>query len=487
MKANDLLDILGDADDGMIAEAKAMKKNKVPVWAKWCAAAACLCIAVLSIILPKLNAETDPAALVNQLAELGINAEAVSSPRFTAGREMPAITQDDLLLSMRNNTTVQGTISSLKNVRIEDADNIWYITAFDIAVDEVLSGEINGDTAHIVCAAQYTGENFGSHTVPINKLIGCREGTKGVFVIREVGNEPWNIFGKEVAPKSLGEYYIVYSMKRSGDVLTCREQNVSVLFTNNAFSAFSQAAAEPYRLYTDRIILPEITNGGAEYDMIGCLVYKGSVYTQGSTVVDEAYAESLVGEYVGEAKGTLDEWSSQAEWATEFASTYSGSVYTVKGYDENFRLCLWIGTDDAKWLQIMENFDGIGLNTGNDLFEERFHIKNNIASVTYLTHYDWNYNGYFEHEYKPLDSVTQEQLDEFVDTLCASPFVHIDYDESPEFYDTEKQGHLFLKMDDGTQIELRLIDGGYVGYQGLGWFFVTMPGEIFETILNACQ
>lgn len=245
--------------------------------------------------------------------------------------------------------------------------------------------------------------------------------------------------------------------------------------------------ADTSTLYTDRIVLPE-TNDGIAIDMIGCLVYKGSVYTQGASYHDDiSSVEHLVGDYIGEAKGTLDEWSTQDEWSTEFASTYSGPVYSVKGYSEDFRLCIYVESGSEKWLQFLDNFDGIELSTGKDLFDDRLHIRNNVAGVSYLTHYEWNYNSPTDHNYQKLDSITDEQLNEFVETLCSGHFERIHHSEKPDFYDAEVQGHLYLEMKDGTCAELRLIDGGYVGSAELGWFFVYMPGDIFDTVLNACQ
>ena len=246
-----------------------------------------------------------------------------------------------------------------------------------------------------------------------------------------------------------------------------------------------------YALYTDRIMLPKtehIEGMEAEVDMIGCLVYKGHVYTQGPSYFGDipAAIEQLVGDYIGEAKGTLDEWSTQDEWATEFASTYSGPVYSVKGYSEDFRLCIFVNFGDERNLVFLDNFDGIGLTTGKDLFDDRFHIKGNVNDVHYLTHYDWDYVGVTEQTYKKL-SVSDEQFDEFIDVLLSSPFVQIDYSESPDFYNSETQGHLYLDMKDGTRVELRLMDGGYVGCAELGWFFVRMPGNIFDAVLSACQ
>lgn len=240
-----------------------------------------------------------------------------------------------------------------------------------------------------------------------------------------------------------------------------------------------------YAVYTDPVNLPENTSGVA-VDMIGCLVYKGKVYTQSADFYqyDAVTAQQLVGEYVGEAKGTLDCWSSQEDWATEFASTYSGPVYKVKGYSEEFRLCIYVNQGQEEWLQILDNYDGIGLNSGADLFEERLHITGNVESVTYRTHDDWEK----QNSEKPFTGVSEEDMNEFFRELCSSPFVRIDPERDPGFYErAETQGHLYLNMKDGTVVELRLLDGGYVGSESLGWVFVKMPGELFDAVLAACQ
>lgn len=243
-----------------------------------------------------------------------------------------------------------------------------------------------------------------------------------------------------------------------------------------------------YAVYTDSVHLPENTSGMAA-DMIGSLVYKGKIYTRSSDFYqyDAATAQQLVGEYVGEAKEILhclDYGLSQENWNVEFASTYSGPVYKVKGYSEDFRLCIYVNTDQGQWLQILDNYDGIGLNTGADLFEERLHITGNVESITYQTHDDWEK----QNSEKKLTGVTEEQMNEFLRELCSSPFVRIDPESNPGFYESaETQGHLYLNMKDGTVVELRLIDGGYVGSESLGWVFVKMPGQCFDAVLAACQ
>lgn len=50
MKANDLLDMIGNADDSIIAEAKKRKRPAIPRWSKWVAVAACLCLVAVGSI-----------------------------------------------------------------------------------------------------------------------------------------------------------------------------------------------------------------------------------------------------------------------------------------------------------------------------------------------------------------------------------------------------------------------------------------------------
>ena len=259
--------------------------------------------------------------------------------------------------------------------------------------------------------------------------------------------------------------------------------------SGNKSDSSSVAYSDEYRVHTDAVKLPENISDNSTADMIGCLVYKGKVYRQAASYnsSDSGFelVKNTVGEYVGEARGTLDERSSQSDFATEFASTYFGKVYKVKGYSEDFRLCIFFENGDESWIQFLENEDDIGLNTGADLFGERLHLKDNVESITYLTHYDWNEGN--SSNYKPLTSVNMEQFGSFLDELYNSPFERIDYKDHPDFYEGKIKGHLYLKMKDGTCVELRIIEGGYVGYEHLGWIEVKMPGELFDLLLSAVQ
>ena len=243
-----------------------------------------------------------------------------------------------------------------------------------------------------------------------------------------------------------------------------------------------------YTMYTSPIKLRESASGTTA-DMLGYIVYKGKAYLAADFYDEEKLIDSLVGDYIGEARVTFDKGSKRMDnpidYTTELASSTPGPVYTVNGYSEDFRLCKDVGDSDIKRLVIYENFDAIGLSTGSDLFEERLHLTNNIINVTYKTHSDWfNETG----KSKELEGVSLEQFNSFISELCSSPFEHLD---TPDFYkdlyDKKVQGCLYIHMKDGTQVGLYLIDGGYVGYQHLIGCYVKMDSSMFYTILNACQ
>ena len=75
----------------------------------------------------------------------------------------------------------------------------------------------------------------------------------------------------------------------------------------------------------------------------------------------------------------------------------------------------------------------------------------------------------------------------FLNQMNHGKFVYAwtdDMDQS--IYDTSNQVHLILTMEDNTIVRLRLIEGGYVGYDALGWYFVQIPGETFDAVYAAC-
>lgn len=229
MKASILLDMIGDTDDGIIEEAKKREKPVAARLARWIAVAACLCLIVAAIVgLLKLINKTPSDTLEHRISEYGIGSKTIMNPVFVSHSDMPKMSENDILNCIKNNITVQGTLSSMDTVRIDDNDSVWFITTAVISVDEVITGKYDADKVHFVCAACYIGGPIDENNVPIPHLAGCQENTYGVFVLHGLDGGSWTICGKEVSPKSLGDYYVVCYLERSGDVLTYRQQNISV-------------------------------------------------------------------------------------------------------------------------------------------------------------------------------------------------------------------------------------------------------------------
>lgn len=245
-----------------------------------------------------------------------------------------------------------------------------------------------------------------------------------------------------------------------------------------------------------QLVIPsvELPNSSMEdsvmADMIGLVVYNGGIYTQAEDYYgDDATAvDALIGDYLGYASGTIDEWSKKEEYDKNFASTVSGKVYTVKGYDTDFRICIRAEVEDENgkptlWIQFLTHLNGITLDTGADLFENRLHMQGNVKSIQWQSHADWDLGGKNLRDLH-LDSVCWE---DFLNQIDNGKFVYTWTDDMDQtIYDTSNQVHLILTMEDNTIVRLRLIEGGYVGYDALGWYFVQIPGETFDAVYAAC-
>ena len=58
MKSHELLEVIGAAQDSYLLDAKAPKKIFTPVWVKWAAMAACLCL-IVGLAIPIFNQSTE--------------------------------------------------------------------------------------------------------------------------------------------------------------------------------------------------------------------------------------------------------------------------------------------------------------------------------------------------------------------------------------------------------------------------------------------
>jgi hypothetical protein len=228
--------------------------------------------------------------------------------------------------------------------------------------------------------------------------------------------------------------------------------------------------------------LPE-TDGKVSMSMIGLVVYGGRIYTQAQFLrLDEAGLDRWLGEKLGTAAGNLNEWSSQSEYGTEFASTVTGDVYAVSGFDRSFRICIPTTDYDGRiYLSFFENLTGLTVHTGADLYE-KLRLKENYTGVTYQLHEDWDTGKV---EYRTYADLSDEQIGAFVDALYDSPFE--DLSQGEDIYSSgQAQAHLYFKMADGTSVGIRLFESGYVAYEYMyDRVFVHITNDIFNTVFKA--
>jgi hypothetical protein len=228
------------------------------------------------------------------------------------------------------------------------------------------------------------------------------------------------------------------------------------------------------------LILPD-TSENASMDMIGLIVYNGKVYTQTATEMDTKSAESMLGEKLGKTKGTIDEWSKQDEYAIEFASTIGvEDVYSVKGYDKDFRIMTFSVYEGEIHSEYYESFNGMTIYSGEDIFG-KLKISGNVVSAQYQTYSDWDKSV---ERFYPMED--KHLLNSFVAELNHT--IPYSYDSVEkmlgDFRNDEEYRHMIIQLNDGSKITLVVLKDGYVRYGNTDVYF-KMEGSVFEEVWRA--
>lgn len=201
--------------------------------------------------------------------------------------------------------------------------------------------------------------------------------------------------------------------------------------------------------------------------------YKGKLYYQ-SGFVDNTPENYL--KLVGESIGYPDKTNSKPRDKYDFEYNDSlpskaNQIFKVKGYDESFRICIPEVYKGVATISFFENLDYQTLTTnvsnGSNLYSDRLALLGNIVKVKYQAHITWkkkteNLNP-SPVNYKDLSI---EEVEEFIKALNKSKYIGFYPEGKSQRLSDSTQCHLFLEMKDGTTVELLLIDGGYVRYEG---------------------
>jgi hypothetical protein len=229
-----------------------------------------------------------------------------------------------------------------------------------------------------------------------------------------------------------------------------------------------------------KIKLPKSSN--SEADRVGLIVYKGLTYTQTGTHINPDVAEKLLGTKIGHTKAGIDEWSKQEDY-TELASTIGGvDVYTVNGYDSDFRIMSYQKQEEQIYAGFYEQLNGIAITKGIDLIGKT-NLLGNVALVKWQTFDNWNHN---KPQFEELQ--VDGSLQAFIEALYEAKPIAAEPLQRDGIYDKgdHNQKFLFLKLKDQTEVQLTLFKGNYVKYGGASVFFEVDP-VAFSTVWDKME
>ena len=230
-------------------------------------------------------------------------------------------------------------------------------------------------------------------------------------------------------------------------------------------------------IYIPKIDLPK--NSTDSMDMIALIVYKSRVYTQTGTKINPKSAEDFIDQKLGTTKGNIDEWSNQNDYAVQFASTIGKTtVYSVKGYNENFRLMTYEKLNGIAYADFYECFNGITVKTGADVFD-KLRIANNIKASKYENFESWNYNN---QEYKILTNLNT--LNNLVNELKSTiPYTQESLSYLWDENERRNQRFVYVTLNDGCEVQLTLFKDGYV-YYNYSHILFKMDNVAFSNLWN---
>lgn len=256
-------------------------------------------------------------------------------------------------------------------------------------------------------------------------------------------------------------------------------ENTPTPTENESFATFTQNVLVN-SVNIPKFNLPMSSDSLVTARMMPLIVYKGNVYIHTPIEIDSNRANALIGKRLGTTKGTIDEWSSQSDYSTEFASNIGVTdVYSVNGYDESFRIMTNINTADGKsFPEFYDCINGISIKNGEDVFG-KLNLKGNIINAKFQTFSDWNNSTgtfYSINNSSLLNSLVEE-------LYKATPYLPEDIEDSLGDYRNDDQcRELYLDLKDGSKnINITILKSGYV-YYGNPRIYFKLDSKFSETL-----
>lgn len=211
---------------------------------------------------------------------------------------------------------------------------------------------------------------------------------------------------------------------------------------------------------TESVYIPkvEISNSsdGIQGDMFGIVVYNGRVYTQAEYIdyQENPSVKNLAGEYLGTTVNSIgSDCTNPTEFTPEFlsenlASNVSGDVYSVKGYDKAFRICIPEMYKGCGFMAFFECLNDISFSRGSEIFGDRLHMRENFDCLNVLD---------VDTDKKSLAKLDKASVNDFITGLYSAKAV--------EPLNSDEYRLFSFSMTDGTSVQIRLYEGGYAAYR----------------------
>jgi len=230
-----------------------------------------------------------------------------------------------------------------------------------------------------------------------------------------------------------------------------------------------------------KIQLPK-ANGITTAKMMPLIVYKGNVYIYTPIEIPSENAKNLLGRKLGTTKGNIDEWSTQTDYSNEFASNIGVTdVYSVNGYDEDFRIMTNITIENGKsYPEFYECLNGITIKNGEDILS-KLKLQGNIVQARFQTFNDWN-NGtgtfYTINDTDLLNNLLTE-------LNKSTPYLPEDIEYSlGDYRNDDECKEVFFDLKDGSKnVTLTILKSGYV-YYGYPRIYLKMDAKFCEEFWN---
>ena len=329
---------------------------------------------------------------------------------------------------------------------------------------------------------------FADAKMPANTNTSANANSNSDYISTE-STENNIIIKTDASTNKNGIYEKVDSVNSSNQDNIVNPHNETLASTNSATdkSVRFKPNIDVNSVYIPKIQLP-IATTFATSKMLPLIVYKGNIYIQTTIGVYPGHTETLLGKKLGTTNGTLDEWSTQSDYSSEFASNIGVTdVYTVNGYDENFRIMTDIKTEDGtSYPEFYECLNGITIITGGDVLD-KLKIQNNISKAKFQTFNDWNNStGIY---YSINDSNLLNSL--FDEINKATPYLPTDVEDTlGDYRNDDGFKQLSFDLKDGSKnITLTILKSGYV-YYGYPGVYLKIDNNFCEALwdkLNSMQ